>query len=152
MFWKSVKFGCHGYLFKWESMKCSLPWTDDIELLVLTFHFSFVSFYQNYYNSSDTFKYINWLPYQTSGSLNQALVFVRDGEKLCITNGHFGKRAIFYRPPCWKMVQSKKFHTMELFKGNLILVMKLGVFQRLFLLASRTDKMLTLNWSHSDAL
>ena len=23
--WKSIKIGCHGYLFKWESMKCSMP-------------------------------------------------------------------------------------------------------------------------------
>ena len=23
--WKSIKFGCHGCLFKWESMKCLLP-------------------------------------------------------------------------------------------------------------------------------
>ena len=48
--------------------------------------------------------HINWLPYQTSGLLNQAFVFAR----------HLGKKCNFLQQPRQKIVRSKNYYTLEI--------------------------------------
>ena len=87
MSWKSIKFGCHGYLSKWESMKCSLPQSgrlifcinltsrNYIAIYILTTRCCLVLLIVNV-------SQINWLSCQIFGISKQALYFVRDGKIL----------------------------------------------------------------------
>ena len=66
--------------------------------------------------SSTDVTHINWLPYQTSGISNQALVFVTD-VKICGSQTDiWAKSAIFDNTPAVKWFSPRIFIPLELFK------------------------------------
>ena len=118
--WKSIEFGCYGYLFKWESMKCSMPQSG--------IYFALTSRYSIAIHIPATwsclfyivplmvnFSQINWLSCQISGISKQALDFVRDG-KVSRPRWNLAKSVTFWEHPLLKMVWSKTFCALEIFE------------------------------------
>ena len=98
--------------------------------------------------------HINMLPYQTPGISNQVLVFMRDMKMFASRMDILVKSAIFYNTPAEKWFGLRIFVPWNFLKNLISSIwdsfMVVQALHMTFSSVSRTDKMLTLNWSHSE--
>ena len=150
---KINNFGCHGYLFKWESMQCLVS---RIRRLLITLSlFMFKTTWSCLTFLFANVSQINWLPCQISGISNQALDFVRNVQ-FRITDENFPKRFIFYKNLTKNGLAQELLHLKNLWKTKFLITFddfhgrerKLSIIFRIkYLQVSWTDKLLTLYWS-----
>ena len=125
MSWKSIKFGCHGYSFKWESMKCSMPQSGryfaltphySIAIYILTARFCLVLLIANV-------SQINWLSCQMFGISMQARDFVRDGEILSPRCKFWKKCHFLTTPPLENGLVQEILHLGNLWRTTFLVTL-----------------------------
>ena len=87
-------------------MKCSMSQADEIEILVLTFYYSFAisilrASTRVIFSITDV-SHINMIPYQTPGNSNQALLFMRDVKIFASGTDILAKKIKFWTTPLWE--------------------------------------------------
>ena len=92
----SIKFGCHGYLSEWESMKCPMPQSGryfaltsrySIAIYILTTHF--------------------W-------NFKASSIFCKRWENFASHMNILKKVSFFDNTPSWKLFRSKQLCTLEI--------------------------------------
>ena len=104
--------------------------------------------------STTDVSHINMLPYQTPGVLNQALVFMRDVKMFASRTDILIKSAIFDNTPAKKWFGPRICVPWNFLKNLIPTIWDsfhdgASSSYDIFFTVSRTDRMLTLNWSHS---
>ena len=108
-----LKFGCHGYLSIWESNIQCRGWTRwkcwcQLSIILLKRAWTHLIL------SITHVSHINWLPYQTPGIQNHALVFVRDVNIFTSLMDILAKSAILDNSPTKKMARSQNSCNLDI--------------------------------------